>query len=156
MSVSKNNRGLIAKNLTIVEKATKTKYLNNKRNQDERVTCAGCGKKMVPRFIYLRGQPYQSVCPFCATTYAKFEYKYCFIATAVYGDYDYPKVQVLRQYRDEQLLTKFAGRIFVEFYYFCSPPIADWLSKHHTSAKWVRTILDKMVSIIEKNKNNIS
>lgn len=36
---------------------------------DDRVTCASCGKKMVPRIITYRGEVQRSVCPFCAETH---------------------------------------------------------------------------------------
>ena len=75
---------------------------------------------------------------------------FCFIATAVYGDYDHHQVQVLRQYRDEHLLTKTFGRACVSAYYVCSPPIADWLRKHPAFAKPVKRVLDRIVSAIQK------
>ncbi len=70
---------------------------------------------------------------------------YCFIATAVYGDYDYPKVRVLRQFRDEKLLTNPFGRAFVELYYTLSPPFANWLQAHQALAKPIKKVLDKVV-----------
>lgn len=45
----------------------------------------------------------------------------CYIATMVYGDYNHPKVMVLRRYRDEHLLRSFWGRCFVKIYYYLSP-----------------------------------
>lgn len=48
----------------------------------------------------------------------------CFIATAATGDYDHPKVLVLRSFRDEVLESYRLGRVFVRCYYKVSPPIA--------------------------------
>jgi hypothetical protein len=48
----------------------------------------------------------------------------CFIATAAYGDYDHPNVQILREFRDRYLLTNCMGRIFVDTYYRYSPTLA--------------------------------
>lgn len=46
---------------------------------------------------------------------------FCFIATAVYGDYDHPNVQRLRTYRDQVLARSPAGRRFIAWYYANGP-----------------------------------
>ncbi len=53
----------------------------------------------------------------------------CFIATAAYGSYLDPHVMVLRQFRDNILLTNTPGRAFVKFYYANSPVIAQIISE---------------------------
>jgi uncharacterized repeat protein (TIGR02543 family) len=53
----------------------------------------------------------------------------CFIATAAYGSYLDPHVMVLRQFRDNVLLTNTPGRAFVKFYYANSPAIAKIISE---------------------------
>lgn len=45
----------------------------------------------------------------------------CYIATAIYEDYNHPKVVVLRQYRDEVLSKSFFGQRLIKFYYKFSP-----------------------------------
>ncbi len=41
----------------------------------------------------------------------------CFIATAVYQDYDHPQVLKLRKFRDDKLKKSLLGRAFIRLYY---------------------------------------
>jgi C1A family cysteine protease len=54
----------------------------------------------------------------------------CFIATAAYGTSMAQEIQVLREFRDECLLTNPVGQAFVDFYYRVSPPIAEFITEH--------------------------
>ncbi len=73
----------------------------------------------------------------------------CFIATAAYGSYFEPHVKVLRDFRDKYLLTNPIGRMFVNFYYKTSPPIAEFISKHESLRAVVRWILTPLVYAIK-------
>jgi hypothetical protein len=42
---------------------------------------------------------------------------FCFVATAVYGDYDHPQVRSFRRFRDGVLARSPEGRAFTRFYY---------------------------------------
>ena len=59
----------------------------------------------------------------------------CFIATAAYGTPLHEDIEVLRDFRDEYLMTNPLGRGFVRVYYETSPPIAEVISEH----EWLRT-----------------
>ncbi len=58
----------------------------------------------------------------------------CFIATAAYGSYLEPQVQLLRAFRDEYLLSNVPGRAFVDWYYRNSPPLAEYIAQR----EWLR------------------
>ena len=73
----------------------------------------------------------------------------CFIATAAYGSYLDPHVEILRTFRNNYLLTNAAGRAFVSFYYQQSPPIADYISRHKIAKTMTRWMLTPIVFIIQ-------
>jgi hypothetical protein len=54
----------------------------------------------------------------------------CFIATAAYGTPVVQDVQILREFRDEYLLTNPPGQALVNIYYRVSPPVADFITDH--------------------------
>lgn len=55
----------------------------------------------------------------------------CFIATAVFGSYDHPLVQVLRDFRDSYLKNNAPGRAFIHFYYEKGPLAAAYVKKNN-------------------------
>ena len=73
----------------------------------------------------------------------------CFIATAAYGSYLDPHVQVLRDFRDRYLVTNPAGRAFVRSYYRHSPPVADFINRHAALRLLTRWVLTPVVFGIE-------
>ncbi|MBA1250426.1 cold-shock protein [Pseudomonas luteola] len=119
--------------------------LKSQIKQDDRVTCPHCKKKMVPRLITFQGSVTHTVCPFCAETYRDFRSDGpCFIATAIYGDYDAPEVVRLRQFRDRALLPSRAGRLLVRGYYRLSPPLARYLVRHPRLSARLKPLLDAL------------
>jgi hypothetical protein len=71
----------------------------------------------------------------------------CFIATAAYGSYLHPHVQVLRDFRDS-VLTKFAlGRKFIAFYEKNSPVLARAIDKSPVLKAVSRALLLPIIGI---------
>lgn len=63
----------------------------------------------------------------------------CFFATAAYGTPLAREVDVLRQWRNEYLLSNFGGVAFTDTYYRLSPWIADLVAKNRIAGAAVRT-----------------
>ncbi|MBM4135295.1 MAG: choice-of-anchor D domain-containing protein [Nitrospira sp.] len=87
----------------------------------------------------------------------------CFIATAAYGSYLDPHVQVLREFRDKYLLANFKmqisnfkiefpnlqGKAFVAFYYKLSPPLANYIRQHEALRIVTRWLITPAVYMIK-------
>lgn len=69
----------------------------------------------------------------------------CFIATAAYGTPFDRDIDVLRDFRDKQLLNNRAGQDFVELYYQSAPPIADKIVDNKYLQSAVRSVLKPVV-----------
>jgi len=73
----------------------------------------------------------------------------CFIATAAYGSYMAPEVQLLRDFRDSHLLTNPVGRAFVNAYYQLSPPLASIISGNELLRAMARWFLSPAVYAVK-------
>jgi tetratricopeptide (TPR) repeat protein len=74
----------------------------------------------------------------------------CYIATAVYGDYEHENVKLFRGFRDEVLLESSFGRLFVKVYYALSPFLAKRLNPESKISTVIRCcMLDKLAKIIK-------
>ena len=72
----------------------------------------------------------------------------CYVATAVYGDYDCPEVRVLRRFRDQSLNRTWAGRRVVQAYYLGSPHAARLMPS--VTRPVARPLLDRLVDLLER------
>lgn len=73
----------------------------------------------------------------------------CFVATAVYGDYDDPQVWVLRNFRDSFLLRSEWGNKFVKFYYRISPGLVCEYGERKTLLMITKAMLTGFISILK-------
>jgi outer membrane protein assembly factor BamB len=71
----------------------------------------------------------------------------CFIATAAYGTPMTDEVGILREFRDECLLTNPLGQSVVDLYYRISPPLADFINEHPSLKPIVRVGLFPAVTM---------
>jgi Leucine-rich repeat (LRR) protein len=78
------------------------------------------------------------------------DYRYpswCFIATAAYGTPMAEEIEILREFRDEYLLTNPLGQALVDLYYRVSPPMAEFITEHPALKPIVRAGLVPAVAI---------
>ncbi|MEM2896093.1 MAG: cobalamin-binding protein [Candidatus Bathyarchaeia archaeon] len=77
----------------------------------------------------------------------------CLIITATYGSELSQKIDSLREFRDNSVMTTFAGNSFMnffnEFYYSFSPQVAELLTVHESIRAPMRLILYPLLSILE-------
>ena len=71
-----------------------------------------------------------SAFPEAVSPYPNLKNEGCFIATAAFGCYSAPQVQLLRDFRDRYLLTNAPGRAFVAWYYRVGPRGAHFINAH--------------------------
>lgn len=73
----------------------------------------------------------------------------CFIATAVFGDYDHPQVIKLRDFRDNKLSNSILGRWFIKKYYILSPSIAQKMINRPGIRNITRMFLNRFIDLIK-------
>ena len=74
----------------------------------------------------------------------------CYIATMAYGDYDHPKVVILRDFRDRLLIKSSAGRCFVKIYYLLSPKLVTILKDKRAINSLIRQSLNQFTKFLNK------
>ena len=75
----------------------------------------------------------------------------CYIATMAYGDINHPKVETLRRYRDNVLINKRLGILFINYYYKFSPFLVSKLKNYRRINLIIRRILDFLISRLDKS-----
>jgi len=73
----------------------------------------------------------------------------CFIATAAFGYYSHNQVQILRDFRDNYLLTNEIGVKFVTWYYEYGPHAAIFISEHEFLKPIVRAGLFPLILLAQ-------
>jgi peptide/nickel transport system substrate-binding protein len=77
----------------------------------------------------------------------------CIIASAAYGSELAPEVQLLRNFREQNVLPTFAGsnfmKVFNQFYYSFSPAIAPTVASTQALAAPVRVLLYPLIGILQ-------
>jgi hypothetical protein len=77
----------------------------------------------------------------------------CLIATATYGSELSPNVQFLREFRDNTVLTTFAGSsfmtVFNEFYYSFSPNLASIIADNSILRDIMKGVLYPLIGILQ-------
>jgi hypothetical protein len=71
----------------------------------------------------------------------------CCTATAAFGTPMAREIGILREFRDEYMLTNALGRTLADFYYSVSPPLAEFISEHPGLKPMVRAGLAPAVAM---------
>jgi hypothetical protein len=71
----------------------------------------------------------------------------CCVATVAYDTPMAKEIRILREFRDECLLTNTVGRVLVDVYYKLSPPIAEFITEYPNLKPIVRTVLVPAVTM---------
>jgi hypothetical protein len=72
----------------------------------------------------------------------------CYIATMAYGNYDHPKVQTLRNFRDQFLDKRAWGKKFIRWYYQNSPGFTRFYANNSIVHFYMRQYLNVFVFLI--------
>lgn len=75
----------------------------------------------------------------------------CFVATAAFGTPLQTEIQILREWRDNELSFSIAGRQFIDIYYKVGPHLARLVEKNKFIARISRSIIRQAIKYI-RNK----
>lgn len=79
----------------------------------------------------------------------------CFIATACFDSPNCDQISILRNFRDERLISAPLGKFFINLYYQVSPPIAKFI-REVPALKWIirHLVLEPFVNWIKRGEPN--
>ena len=130
----------------------------SKATSGKRMTCPKCGhtfneplvrtlpftQEQYREVVRTYGENFQ-ICPNCKNVFNPAQPAgpggKCFVATAVYGNYDAPEVQKLRYFRDRYLNQSHLGRAFITLYYKYGPRLASAIDNKPAIKRLLRRIL---------------
>jgi len=78
----------------------------------------------------------------------------CFVATAVYNDYDHPNVVTLRQFRDRVLVRYSLGRVMIRWYYRYGLSMARRVQSKPKLAATIRKLLHVFIKTFKSHSNH--
>jgi len=121
-----------------------------------KISCANCGyvqemprpSRVKTKTCGLCDKKFKLSPDGCTQTIPIVKIQACFIATAAYGTPYAKEIDVLRDFRDDTLMTNAAGRAFIRLYYVLSPPIAKVIGRSELLRKFVRNALNPLVRIM--------
>lgn len=73
----------------------------------------------------------------------------CFVATAAYNDPWHPDVRFLRAFRDQWLVTRAWGRVFIAFYWRVGPRLAGFVRRNPSLAQPARQVIAAVVRVLQ-------
>lgn len=76
----------------------------------------------------------------------------CFVATVVYGDYDHPKVRILREFRDNSLKASYIGTLLIRLYYKASPALVATIKDRPLLLINIRMLVDLIVAYLARKQ----
>jgi hypothetical protein len=74
----------------------------------------------------------------------------CFVATAAYRDPDHPDVVFLRAFRDEWLVYRAWGRVFIKVYWQIGPILARPVRRNPRLGRQSKTMISGIVRVLQK------
>lgn len=149
-SVRTSTSSTQARSTTVTPQPTKLVPQSSSKDVLKQLTAEQTFKSDVPQKP-VSNQPSPPSEPQVTTPTQQSQTRFCFIATALYGEKGI-ETSILRDYRDRKLLPTWYGRTFVKAYYKVSPHLVQMIEKNNIVNRIARFLVDHLVKTIEKSK----